>query len=70
MESQNPVGLRGLIGIDLIRDYNVISQSVIVGIDKMVHREVHNELKCEKNTTSNVCLGGSTITSKTKINIV
>ena len=29
----------------------------------------HNELKCEKNPISNVCLGGCRITSKTKINV-
>ncbi len=30
--------------------------------------DIHNELKCKKNPISNVCLGGCTITSKTKIN--
>ena len=30
---------------------------------------LHNELKREKIPISNVCLGGCTITSKTKINV-
>ena len=31
--------------------------------------DMHNELKCEKNPISHVCLGGCTITSKAKINV-